>query len=91
MSLIEMLKESQKLKKKMNKRKRSRNRSKNQSQQINDFLFSLAQETFMQLQNAFFTISILRHFDFAKFLKIETNVSNKAIKIIFCQSDEEGY
>ena len=45
----------------------------------------------MQLQNAFFTISIFRHFNFFKFLNIETNISNKAIKVIFCQFDEEDY
>ena len=45
----------------------------------------------MQLQNAFFTISIFCHFDFFKFLKVETNVLNKVIKIIFCQSDEEDH
>ena len=45
----------------------------------------------MQLQNTFLTVSILRHFDFFKFLKVETNVSNKTIKIIFCQFDEEDH
>ena len=84
MLLIEMLRRLQKLKKKMNKRKRNKSRSKNQSQCANDFLFSFAQETFMQLWNAFLTISILRHFNFFKSLRIEMNVSNKAIKVIFC-------
>ena len=45
----------------------------------------------MQLQNAFFIISIFRHFDFFKFLKIKTNASNKAIEIIFCQFDEKDH
>ena len=45
----------------------------------------------MQLQNAFFTTLILRHFNIFKFLKIETNASNKTIKIIFCQFDEEDH
>ena len=45
----------------------------------------------MQLQDAFFTISIFRHYNFFKFLKIETNILNKAIEIVFCQSDEEDH
>ena len=45
----------------------------------------------MQLQDAFLTASIFRHFDFFKFLKVETNVSNKAVETIFCQSDEEDH
>ena len=45
----------------------------------------------MQLQNAFFTISILYYFNFFKFLRIETNVLNKIIKIIFCQFDEKDH
>ena len=45
----------------------------------------------MQLQNAFLTTSILRHFNFFKFLKIETNVLNKAIKTIFYQFNKKGH
>ena len=67
----------------MNKRKRSKNRNKSQDQCASDFLSSFAQKIFMQLRNAFFTILIFYHFDFFKFLKVKTNVSNKIIKIIF--------
>ena len=45
----------------------------------------------MQLRNAFLTILILCHFYFFKFLRIETNILNKTIKIIFYQFDEEDH
>ena len=45
----------------------------------------------MQLRNVFFTILIFHHFNFFKFLKIETNTLNKTIKIIFYQFDEEDH
>ena len=43
------------------------------------------------LKEAFITAPVLRHFDPAKPLRVETDASNRAVGSILCQPDEEGH
>jgi len=55
------------------------------------FLGEQAIEAFEALKQAFLTASVLRHFDPAEPLRVETDASDKAIGAILCQPDSEGH
>ena len=67
-------------------RKRQRNTLKNKrlSSQFNDFFTSKVYEVFTRLKNTFLTAFVFMHFDLSKFIRIKTDVLNKALEIILC-------
>ena len=66
-------------------RKRRRNILKNKrlSNQFNDFFISKIYEIFTRLKNVFLTTFVFMYFDLSKFIRVKTNVFDKALKIIF--------
>ena len=91
--LTSMLKRSIELHKRDVKRKRvlSRSRSRSKERMSNDFLTSEAYEFFKHLRETFLKASILQHFDSNKLIRVETDVSNKVIKEILCQSNDKNH
>ena len=93
-SLTEMLKESQDQRKyDLKKRKRferSRSRSR-ESDASNVFFSKVAYEAFKKLRNVFLKVSVLRHFDSTRSLRVETNVFDKALSDILLQQDDEDH
>ena len=87
--LTELLKGSNAFVKKSRRRRRSRSRS--PATDRNSFLGEEAERAFEALKEAFTTAPVLRHFDPAKPLRIETDASNRAIGAILCQPDEDGH
>ena len=86
-----MLKKSTKLHKRDVKRKRTLNRSRNRERLSNDFLTSEAYEVFKHLKKTFLKALILQHFDSTRFIRVEIDVSNKAIDEILCQSNDKSH
>ena len=87
--LTELLKGTDAFVKKSRRRRRSLSRSRTGIS--NGFLTGEAARAFEALKEAFMTAPVLRHFDPAKPLRIETDASDKAIGAILCQPDDEGH
>ena len=91
--LIFMLKKSANFHKKKIKRKRivNRNRNRNKKRISNSFLIFEIFETFKLLRQTFLKTFIFRHFDSIRRIRVKIDVSNKIIKEILCQSDDEKH
>ena len=91
--LISMLKKSTDFHKKRIKRKRitSRSRSRSRQRMSNDFLIIEIYETFKLLRQVFMKVSIFQHFDSLKSIRVKIDVSDKIIKEILCQSNDEDH
>ena len=91
LSLIFMLKKSAKLHKKKTKKKRNRSKNHNKERLPNEFLTSEIFESFKRLRKTFMKIFVLQHFDPTRLIRVKTDVSNKAIKRILCQSNDKNH
>ena len=91
--LIFMLKKSANFHKKKIKRKRivNRNRNRNKKRISNSFLIFEIFETFKLLRQTFLKTFIFRHFDSIRRIRVKIDVSNKIIKKILCQSNDEKH
>ena len=86
-----MLKKSTEFHKKKTKKKRNRNKSHNKERLSNEFLIFEIFESFKRLRKTFMKISVLQHFDSTKLIRVKIDVSNKAIKKIFCQLNDKNH
>ena len=66
------------------KRRRNTSKSKRLLSQFNDFFISKTYEIFTRLKNAFLTTFVFMHFDLSKFIRVKTDVFDKAFEVIFC-------
>ena len=86
-----MLKKSAELHKKKNKKKRNQSRSRNRNKLSNEFLTFEVFKAFKRLRKAFLEAFILQHFDSTKFIRVEIDVSNKAISEILDQPNDKSH
>ena len=91
--LIFMLKKLANFYKKKIKRKRivNRNRNRNKKRISNNFLIFEIFETFKLFKQTFLKTFIFRHFDSIRRIRVKIDISNKIIKEILCQSDDEKH
>ena len=66
------------------KRRRSTSKNKRLSNQFNDFFIPETYETFIRLRNVFLKAFVFMYFNLSKFIRVKTDVFDKALETIFC-------
>ena len=86
-----MLKKSTEFHKKESKKKRNQNKNRSRNRLSNEFLIFEIFKTFKRLRKTFLEASILQHFDSTKSIRVEIDVSDKAIDEILDQSNDKNH